>query len=132
MAESGGLENRCRGNPPTEGSNPSPSVTTAYANAASARARHMSEVASRLGFVVSDRVALYPLVKAYPVVDARTRSEAVCVAGVSATTPRSWIRLFPLDFRGLETGSSSRSTNASSSMSVPRWATRALRVGLPC
>ncbi len=26
MVESGGLENRCRGNPPTEGSNPSPSV----------------------------------------------------------------------------------------------------------
>ena len=26
MAESGGLENRCRGNPPTEGSNPSPSA----------------------------------------------------------------------------------------------------------
>ena len=27
MAESGGLENRCRGNPPTVGSNPTPSVT---------------------------------------------------------------------------------------------------------
>ena len=26
MVESGGLENRCRGNPPTEGSNPSPSA----------------------------------------------------------------------------------------------------------
>jgi hypothetical protein len=52
---------------------------------------------------MSDRVALYPLVKAYPVIDARTRSEAVCVAGVSADQPRRWIRLFPLDFRGLET-----------------------------
>ena len=28
MAESGGLENRCRGNPPTVGSNPTPSVTS--------------------------------------------------------------------------------------------------------
>ena len=52
---------------------------------------------------MSDRIALYPLVKAYPVIDSRTRSEAVCVAGVSATKPRTWIRLFPLDFRGLET-----------------------------
>jgi hypothetical protein len=50
-----------------------------------------------------DRVGLYPLVKAYPVIDARTRSEAVCVAGVSADQPTRWIRLFPLDFRGLET-----------------------------
>lgn len=53
--------------------------------------------------MVSDFVALYPLVKAYPVIDARTRSEAVCVAGVSVGEPRRWIRLFPLDFRGLET-----------------------------
>jgi len=52
---------------------------------------------------MSDRIALYSLVKAYPVIDSRTRSEAVCVAGVSATKPRTWIRLFPLDFRGLET-----------------------------
>ena len=29
MAESGGLENRCAGNPGTEGSNPSPSATAA-------------------------------------------------------------------------------------------------------
>lgn len=32
MAESGGLENRCRGNPPTVGSNPTPSVDDSYVN----------------------------------------------------------------------------------------------------
>ena len=30
MVERGGLENRCRGNPPTEGSNPSPSANGPY------------------------------------------------------------------------------------------------------
>jgi hypothetical protein len=45
---------------------------------------------------------ILPVVKAYPVLDQVSFSEAVCVAGVTATEPYRWIRLFPLDFRGLE------------------------------
>ena len=46
-------------------------------------------------------IELYPLVKAYPVVDATIQGEAVCVAGVTAAEPRRWVRLYPLDFRAL-------------------------------
>lgn len=42
-----------------------------------------------------------PVVKAYPVIDPVSRSEAVCVAGFSMEHPFQWVRLFPLDFRGL-------------------------------
>lgn len=48
------------------------------------------------------RVRILPVVKAYPVVDHVSFSEAVCVAGITMDDPRRWIRLFPLDFRGLE------------------------------
>lgn len=48
-----------------------------------------------------ERKTLLVTVKAYPVVDAASRSEAVCVAGITEDEPRNWIRLFPLDFRGL-------------------------------
>lgn len=44
---------------------------------------------------------LWVAVKAYPVMDASSMSEAVCVAGISASEPRHWLRLFPLDFRSL-------------------------------
>lgn len=44
---------------------------------------------------------LWVTVKAYPVMDAASMSEAVCVAGVSASAPHQWLRLFPLDFRSL-------------------------------
>lgn len=44
---------------------------------------------------------ILPVVKAYPVIDPVSRTEAVCVAGVSMTKPYRWVRLFPLDFRGL-------------------------------
>lgn len=44
---------------------------------------------------------LWVVVKAYPVMDASSMSEAVCVAGISASNPRRWLRLFPLDFRSL-------------------------------
>jgi hypothetical protein len=47
------------------------------------------------------RLRVLPAVKAYPVVDQRSFSEAVCVAGIDMDQ-RRWIRLFPLDFRGLE------------------------------
>lgn len=47
------------------------------------------------------KTSLLVVVKAYPVVDAGSRQEAVCVAGISVEEPRRWIRLFPLDFRGL-------------------------------
>lgn len=45
---------------------------------------------------------ILPVVKAYPVVDHVSFSEAVCVAGITLEQPHSWVRLFPLDFRGLE------------------------------
>lgn len=48
------------------------------------------------------RLKVLPVVKAYPVIDQVSQTEAVCVAGVSMDAPRQWIRLFPLDFRGLE------------------------------
>ena len=44
---------------------------------------------------------ILPVVKAYPVIDSVSQSEAVCVAGVSIDEPHRWVRLFPLDFRGL-------------------------------
>ncbi len=44
---------------------------------------------------------ILPVVKAYPVVDQVSFSEAVCVAGIDMNQPHRWIRLFPLDFRGL-------------------------------
>lgn len=42
-----------------------------------------------------------PVVKAYPVIDPVSQTEAVCVAGISMEMPHRWIRLFPLDYRGL-------------------------------
>lgn len=45
---------------------------------------------------------ILPVVKAYPVVDHVSFSEAVCVAGIDMQPPHKWVRLFPLDFRGLE------------------------------
>jgi hypothetical protein len=45
---------------------------------------------------------ILPVVKAYPVVDHVSFSEAVCVAGITIDSPHHWVRLFPLDFRGLE------------------------------
>jgi hypothetical protein len=42
-----------------------------------------------------------PVVKAYPVIDPVSQTEAVCVAGISMDAPHRWIRLFPLDYRGL-------------------------------
>ncbi len=45
---------------------------------------------------------MLPVVKAYPVLDQVSHSEAVCVAGISFDEPHRWIRLFPLDFRGLQ------------------------------
>jgi hypothetical protein len=47
------------------------------------------------------KVSLLPVVKAYPVIDPVSQTEAVCVAGISMSTPYRWIRLFPLDYRGL-------------------------------
>jgi hypothetical protein len=47
------------------------------------------------------KTTLLVTVKAYPVVDAESMQKAVCVAGISEEQPRRWIRLFPLDFRGL-------------------------------
>jgi hypothetical protein len=44
---------------------------------------------------------ILPVVKAYPVLDQVSFSEAVCVAGITADPPYRWVRLFPLDFRGL-------------------------------
>jgi hypothetical protein len=43
-----------------------------------------------------------PVFKAYPVIDPVPQTEAVCVAGISMEAPHQWIRLFPLDYRGLE------------------------------
>jgi hypothetical protein len=48
------------------------------------------------------RMKLLPVVKAYPVIDPVSQTEAVCVAGISMEEPYSWVRLFPLDFRGLQ------------------------------
>lgn len=48
------------------------------------------------------RMRILPVVKAYPVIDKDTLSEAVCVAGITVDQPRRWVRLFPLDFRGLK------------------------------
>lgn len=45
--------------------------------------------------------SLLPVVKAYPVIDPVSQTEAVCVAGISMARPHRWIRLFPLDYRGL-------------------------------
>ncbi len=42
------------------------------------------------------------MVKAYPVADHVSFSEAVCVAGITVDEPYRWVRLFPLDFRGLD------------------------------
>jgi hypothetical protein len=46
-------------------------------------------------------VKVLPVVKAYPVIDPVSQTEAVCVAGISMETPYRWIRLFPLDYRSL-------------------------------
>jgi hypothetical protein len=51
------------------------------------------------------RLKLLPVVKAYPVIDPVSQTEAVCVAGISMEEPYSWIRLFPLDYRGLQRAS---------------------------
>jgi hypothetical protein len=48
------------------------------------------------------RLKLLPVVKAYPVIDPVSQTEAVCVAGISMEKPHRWIRLFPLDYRGLQ------------------------------
>lgn len=48
-----------------------------------------------------ERLKLLPVVKAYPVVDQTSASEAVCVACITVDPPHRWVRLFPLDFRGL-------------------------------
>jgi len=47
------------------------------------------------------RMSLLPVVKAYPVIDPVSQTEAVCVAGISTEKPHHWVRLFPLDYRGL-------------------------------
>jgi hypothetical protein len=46
-------------------------------------------------------MSILPVVKAYPVIDPRSQTEAVCVAGISMEKPHHWVRLFPLDYRGL-------------------------------
>jgi len=51
------------------------------------------------------RLKLLPVVKAYPVIDPVSQTEAVCVAGISMEEPYSWVRLFPLDYRGLQRAS---------------------------
>lgn len=48
------------------------------------------------------KLKLLPVVKAYPVIDPVSQTEAVCVAGISMNAPHQWIRLFPLDYRGLQ------------------------------
>jgi hypothetical protein len=50
---------------------------------------------------MSSQLAILPVVKAYPVIDPTSQTEAVCVAGISMERPHRWIRLFPLDYRGL-------------------------------
>lgn len=47
------------------------------------------------------KLKVLPVVKAYPVIDPVSQTEAVCVAGISMDTPHQWVRLFPLDYRGL-------------------------------
>jgi len=47
------------------------------------------------------KLKVLPVVKAYPVIDPVSQTEAVCVAGISMDAPHRWIRLFPLDYRGL-------------------------------
>jgi hypothetical protein len=47
------------------------------------------------------RMRIVPVVKAYPVIDPVSQTEAVCVAGISMEAPYHWVRLFPLDYRGL-------------------------------
>lgn len=47
------------------------------------------------------QIQLLPIVKAYPVIDPRSQTEAVCVAGNTMDAPHQWVRLFPLDYRGL-------------------------------
>ncbi|HTU14673.1 MAG TPA: hypothetical protein VMF31_05700 [Solirubrobacterales bacterium] len=48
------------------------------------------------------KIRMLVVVKAYPVIDQESMNEAVCVAGLSVDErPPRWIRLFPLDFRGL-------------------------------
>jgi hypothetical protein len=49
-----------------------------------------------------ERSRILPVVKAYPVADHVSFSEAVCVAGITIDEPHRWVRLFPLDFRGLD------------------------------
>lgn len=51
--------------------------------------------------LMSSQLAILPVVKAYPVIDPTSQTEAVCVAGISMERPHRWIRLFPLDYRGL-------------------------------
>jgi hypothetical protein len=63
------------------------------------RVRHHAEQEVNVGELAVMRIL--PVVKAYPVIDSVSRSEAVCVAGVSIDEPHQWVRLFPLDFRGL-------------------------------
>lgn len=46
-------------------------------------------------------MSVLPVVKAYPVIDPMSQTEAVCVAGISMEEPHHWVRLFPLDYRGL-------------------------------
>ena len=46
-------------------------------------------------------LSLLPVIKAYPVIDPVSQTEAVCVAGISMAEPHQWVRLFPLDYRGL-------------------------------
>jgi hypothetical protein len=59
--------------------------------------------ASDSGATIGDvKLKVLPVVKAYPVIDPVSQTEAVCVAGISMDEPHQWIRLFPLDFRGLE------------------------------
>lgn len=48
------------------------------------------------------KLKILPVVKAYPVIDQVTRSEAVCVAGITMEEPHKWVRLFPLDYRALD------------------------------
>jgi hypothetical protein len=44
------------------------------------------------------RIKLLPVVKAYPVIDSVSQTEAVCVAGITMGEPHHWVRLLPLDF----------------------------------
>src|SRR2546426_257715 len=68
-------------------------VAQDYVDGAATAASPQMRVVTKLDFWV--------VVKASPVMDASSMSEAVCVAGVPASEPRRWLRLFPLDFRSL-------------------------------